>query len=287
VSVRNNSDVDITVGPDALLHQDLWFDASILGVNARTFSGAAFDQLQGAIVLQPHHAVTQIVRLDERAFRQFLITSPDSQGTTVNCWVKTNPVAGRDRVTGEELAEPAAGGVAIGFDRTFTYAGVPLSLPSGQQTLRDAMATGSAVQKIHTADLLESYIRLSRKPNADDSQKKLAADLPADLTKLRGDADPLVSGWTSYVSAGLAATPDEAGTMATQMAASPQWSTRLLSLVAGGARPAAMRRVIAAKLANDPDPTVKSAAAAMVEWIDAMPPETPPVTQPATAPAAQ
>lgn len=286
ITISNNSDVDITVGSDALLHPDLWFDASTLGPDTRRFAGVAFDQLQGAIVLRPHHPVTQVVRLDERSLHRFLQDSPDTQGTTVNCWTITNPVPLRDPTTGQETSLPSAGGQAAGFYRTFTYAGVPLSLPSGQQTLRDAMASGSAVQKIHTADLLESYIRQSRKPNADDSQKKLAADLPADLTKLRGDGDALVSGWTNYVSAGVAATPDEAGKIADQMAASPQWSTRLLSLVAGGARPVAMRRQVAQKLINDPDSTVKSAAAAMIEWIDEMPPEGAPTSQPTTVPAA-
>jgi len=285
VSVENISDVDLTVGSDALLHPDLWFDAQTLGPDGRIFQGVAFDRLQGALVLRPHHQVSQVVRLDEGSLRQLLHNSPEMQATTVNCDVMTNPIPVRDRTTGQEVGVPGPGGAAINFFRTFTYAGVPLSLPSGQQALRDSLASGSAVQKIHTVDLLDAYIRQARRPSADDAQRKLAADLPADLAKLRSDSMPLVSGWANYVSAGLAETPDEAGKIAAQMAASPQWSTRLLSLLAGGARPVAMRKQVAAKLANDADPIVKSAAAAMVEWIDEMPPEAPPTTQPATAPA--
>lgn len=286
VTIQDISNVDITVGGDSLLHPDLWFDAQTIGIAGQTFPGVAFDQLQGAMVVHPHQQVSQVVRLDEGSLRQLLRNSPAAEATTVNCDIVTNPIPLRDLTSRQEFAMPGPGGQAANFFRTFTYAGVPLTLPSGQQTLQSWM-TGSAVQKIHAADLIAAYLVSARKPGADAATKKAAEDLPAQLAKLRRDPAPLVSGWADFVAAGLAQTADEAHAIADRMAASPQWSTRLLSLLAGGARPAAMRKQIATRLANDPDPTVKSAADGMIEWIDLMPEQSNPTSQPAKAPPAR
>lgn len=285
VTIQNNSDVDLTVGADALIHNDLWFDAQTLGVSSQIFPGMAFDQLQGAMVLHPHQQVTQNVRLDEGSLRQLLRNSPASDATTVNCDVITNPVPLADPITRQEVALPGPGGSAQNFFRTFTYAGVPLSTTIGQGTLQGWMNSTSAVQKIHAVDLVAAYILQARKPNSDDATKKAAKDLPADLAKLRRDPIPLVSGWATYASANLASTSEEAEKLAGEMASSGQWTTRLLGLLAGGSRPAAQRKQIAARLASDPDPTVKAAASAMMEWIDQMPEQSNPTSQPATAPA--
>lgn len=286
VTVENRGGVDLTFGADALIHRDLWFDATPIGAAALPLNGVAFDQLQGALVLQPHHQVSQIVRLDEGMLRQLLHNSPETAETTVNCDVITNPIPLVDRTNGREIAVPGPGGTAVNFFRTFTYTGVPLSLQGGQRTLADWMASTSAVQKIHAVDLIAAEIELARKPRADDAQKKLAADLPAKLDKLRHDPMPLVAGWANFVASALADSPQEAQKIASDMSQSPQWTTRLLSVLAGGARPAELRRQVAARLSNDPDPTVKAAASAMAEWINEMPAQITDTTQPTTMPAA-
>lgn len=285
VTIENISTVDLTIGVNALIHRDLWFDATPIGAAAPPMNGVAFDQLQGALVLQPHHQVTQIVRLDEGKLRQLLHNSPETAETTINCDVITNPIPLVDRTNGNEIAVPGPGGTDVNFFRTFTYTGAPLSLQQGQNTLASWMG-GSAIQKIHAADLIAAEIQLARKPKADDAQKKLAADLPAKLDKLRHDPAPLVSAWANYVAAGIATSDQEAQKIASDMSQSPQVTTRLLSVLAGGARPAALRREVAARLSNDPDPTVKAAATAMAEWINETPAQITETTQPATRPAA-
>jgi tetratricopeptide (TPR) repeat protein len=284
VSIENISDTDLTIGADALIHPDLWFDAEPLGTASSPLPGVAFDQLHGALVLRPHHQVSQTVRLDEGKLRQLLHNSPETAETTVNCDVITNPIPLADRTNGQEVAVPGPAGTAINFYRTFTYTGVPLSLPGGQRTLQAWMTSTSAVQKIHAVDLLAAEIRLARKPGAEDAQKKLAADLPAQLDKLRQDPIPTVSAWASYVAAGLAADSQEAQKIASDMSQSPQWTTRLLSVLAGGARPAELRRQVASRLSNDPAPVVKAAASAMAEWISQMPSQVTDTTRPTTLP---
>lgn len=288
ITIQNVSiNADVTVGGDSLLHPDLWFDARTIGMGAQTFPGIAFDQLQGAIVLRPHQQVTQVVRLDEGSLRQLLRNSPDAEATTVNCDVVTNPIPLIDPTTRQEFALAGPGGSVGDFLRTFTYSGVPITNPGGQKTLQDWMTSSSPVQKIHAIDLMAAYLALAQKPNTDAAIKKAAADLPAKLKAMRNDPLPLVSGWASFVSAGVAKSANDAHQIADVMASSPQWSTRLLSLLAGGARPAAMRKQIATRLANDSDPTVKSAANAMIEWIDQMPEQSNPTSRPTTEPAAK
>ena len=129
---------------------------------------------------------------------------------------------------------PGPGGSAVNFFRTFTYAGVPLSTGTGQQTLQSWIVSTSAVQKIHAADLiaLTRCCRESLMPTMPRRKPRLIC-----RQQLRSDPMPLVSGWANFVSAGLARTAEEAHTIADGMASSPQWSTRLLSLLAGGAVP--------------------------------------------------
>lgn len=274
VTIENTSDTDLTIGPDSLIRPDLWIDATTIGFGQQSFPHVALDRLQGAIVLRPHARVSQLVRLDDGDLRKALYGAPGAQETTVNCAVVTNPMPVRDAASHEERAMPGPGGTAQNFFRTFSYAGVPLTLPSGQRAMQDTLNGDVTVDKIHLTDLLAAYIRLAQAPKADDAVKKLAADLPNDLAKLRQDKNPLVAGWASYVSAGLAQ-GEEAQRIASDMAASPQWTTRLLALFAGDAVPPAVRRPIAAKLANDPDPTVKAAAAATIELIDQASPTQP------------
>jgi tetratricopeptide (TPR) repeat protein len=271
VTIENISDIDLTIGSDALIRPDLWIDAQTIGLGQQTFPHVAYDQLQGAIILRPHTRVSQLVRLDEGALRKALYDAPGSQETTVNAQLVLNPIPMVDPATKQEMAYPGAGGMVANFFRTFTYAGVPLTLPSGQRAVQETLNGTSVVDKIHLADLLAAYLRMAAAPKADPDVKKAAAGLPDNLTKLRQDKSPLVSGWADYVAAGLAQEAD-AQKIASDMAASPQWTTRLLSLFAGESNvPAAARRQIAAKLANDPDPAVKAAAAATVELIDQTP----------------
>jgi tetratricopeptide (TPR) repeat protein len=270
ITIENISDIDLTLGTNALIRPDLWVDAQTIGMGQQMFPHVAYDQLQGAIVLRPHTRVSQLIRLDEGPLRKALYDAPGSQETTVNCQLVLNPIPLLDPATRQEMAMPGPGGMAANFFRTFTYAGVPLTLPSGPRAVQETLNGTNAVEKIHLADLLAAYLRMAAAPKADDAVKKAAAGLPNQLAKLREDKSPLVSGWASYVSAGMAQ-GIEAQKIASEMAASPQWTTRLLSLFASQSVPAPARRQIASKLSTDPDPAVKAAAAASVELIDQTP----------------
>lgn len=263
VTLDNTSGFDLSIGPDALIRPDLWFNARTLGLDQQSYPGAAYDDLQNQIVLRGRHSVTQTVRLDQPRLRQPLMLSPGSS-TLVDCTVSTNPLPMRDPATGQEVAVPGPGGMLVNFIRTFTYSGMPLTLATGRQDLQRAIASGSPVDKIHAADLIVAFIRLGRGPSADETLRKATEDLPGQLAGLRADKSPLVSGWATYL-AGELADGSEREKIAGEMAGSPQWTTRMLALFLGGPIAPERQKELATKLSGDGEPSVKAAAAATLE----------------------
>ena len=279
VTISNNSDWDITVGGDALLHPDLWFDAKILGVDQQVLEGAAYDQLSNQILIRAHTTATQDVRLDEGSLQHALNQAPGSS-TTVNGDVLTNPMPMQDASGRRGGVLPGPGGGGAEFLRTFTYTGISLTLPSGKQQIEQALASQNATDRIHAIDLLAAYVRLARQPNVDPAVKAAAANLPAQINQLRHDPSAPVAAWAGYVSARLSA-PEAQPAIVSEMSKSADWSTRLLAMLAAGSLPPAQQRQLASDLANDADPDVKAVAASITELTQE------PISEPTTAPATE
>jgi tetratricopeptide (TPR) repeat protein len=128
VTVTNYADVDITIGADALLRPDLWFDAQILGLNQQMFRGVTYDQLGGALALHPRESAAQTVRLDGSQLYAALHELPGS-GTRLTGDVVTNPVV----LSGGVMPGPA--GTSGGFGRSVLYSGLLLNQPSGKKQM--------------------------------------------------------------------------------------------------------------------------------------------------------
>jgi tetratricopeptide (TPR) repeat protein len=269
VIVYNTSDYDITIGNDAMLRPELWFDARTLGIDQQSMRGVAADEIGNEIVLRPHTSTSQLVRLDAGELHRALVQSPGS-AMTVNCWVTTNPFTYRDPSTNEGFVSAGPGGQRVNFNRTFTYKGIPVLLPSGKRDFDEASASKDPVDRLHAIDVLAGYQRMALLPGTEDSVRQAAASLQANVASMRKDPSPMVAGWASYLAAAMAGGEERAKIVA-EMAASPDWATRLLSLFAGDSLPIARQKEIATGLLNDSDATVKSAAAATIEVLDQTP----------------
>jgi hypothetical protein len=267
VTVKNAGDQDIEINPDALLKPDVWLDANTLGIERRQFQGVAFDQLGGEIVLRPRATTSQVVRLDVRDLRAALAGS-------VGVSTRVNGVVVSNALISTGGAFPGPGGVAANFDRTCVYIGLPVGTPAGRKQLDAMLASPSPLDRMHAGDILAGVNRVAAQKEASPEVKKLAADLNASLTKLRGDASPAVAGWASYLSA-TTGPSEQSNAVAMEMAKSGDWATRLLSLFVGGSN----ANDVAAALADDPDAAVKAAAAATVELMQS------PTTRAASQPA--
>ncbi|HXE53519.1 MAG TPA: hypothetical protein VN541_10910 [Tepidisphaeraceae bacterium] len=275
VTITNTGDADVTISRDGLLRPDLWFDAQILGLDQQSFRGVAYDQIANQIVLRPHTSASQVVRLDEGDLRKVLDVSPGAQ-TRVTSDVLTNPVT-----IGDSVAPGPAGTAAQA--RSMLYVGIPITLPMGRKQIDAALASSSPADKLRALDLIASYLRAASRPDVDPTLKQATADLPQVIERMKKDPAPVVSAWAEYLSATIG-TPEQARATANEMASSANWTTRLLALFADASLPVSEQKAIAAKLAEDPDATVKSAGGATLKLLEA--PTTQPTSQPSTAPAA-
>jgi hypothetical protein len=269
VTVRNTSEQDIEINPDALLKPDVWLDASTLGLNQHQFHGVAFDQLGGQIVLPPRASTSQVVRLDVRELRVALMVNVGTS-TRVNGNAITNPL-----VTSEG-AFPGPAGVAATFDRTAVQIGLAIGTPPGRKQLDAMLASNSPLDRLHAADILAGLNRVAGMKESSTEVKNLATELNTSLVKLRADSSPAVAAWASYLCATTGPEEQRMG-VAGEMAKSGDWTTRLLSLFVGGKAD----QESAAVLANDGDATVKAAAAATVEMMRS--PTTQAASQPTSA----
>ena len=260
VTLQNQSDQDITIGPGSLVRPDLWFDGQTLGLDRQIFPGVAYDQITGELVLHPNASVSQVVRIDLGGIRKLLDNSPATM-TRIGAECLTNPVLTSAGAT------PAPGGLSTTISRGISYVGLAIvAQPADKKRLDAMVASQKAVDRIHAADELAGYVNVIARSQTEENVKKLGADLGRTLDTLKADASPAVSAWVMYLAAAQQATLVE------QMAKSPDATTRLLSLFAG---PTASQQATAKTLAGDADPLVKQAAQATLELSD----------QPTTAPA--
>lgn len=274
VRILNSSDHDLAIGPQGVLRPELWFDAQIMGLDQRSFPGVAYDQITDQIVLRPRASITEVVRLDEGDLRQALLQAPGTV-THLSGDVITNPL------TIPQGVIPGSCGTANNFGRTFGYAGIQLGTPTGKKKLDAALASTSPAERLRTLDLLAAYARIAAGPEANDALKKAVADFPAAIDKARSDSSPAVAAWAGYLSVSIA--PDEQKEkVVREMIAAGDWRVRLMGILAGSLIPPDVQQQVVAPLAeNDADASVKSAAAATLDFLAH------PTTQPTTAPASQ
>jgi tetratricopeptide (TPR) repeat protein len=269
VTVTNTGDADITIGAGALLRPDLWFDAQILGLNQHAFRGVSYDQIVNELVLRAGVSTSQIVRLDAGELYDALRSLPASS-TRMSGDVITNPVVLSSGVL------PGPAGLSSSFGRSVLYSGVLLTQPTGKKAIDAALESNDPADRLRALDVLAAYISAADRQGATEELKKLVADLPQSITRMRTNASPAVAGWASYLAATLAS-GEAQGAIVGEMSRSTDWTTRLLSLLV----PGPSQREVAARLAaGDPDATVKSTATATVEFLEQA------ATQPTSQPAA-
>lgn len=287
LTITNRSDCDLTIGAGAFLRPSIWIDAHTTGLDNRSFPGTAFDQITGQIVLRPGASLSQVARVDENELRQMLDLSP-AAATRVGADAILNPavappVAG-EQSGGKPAALPGTGGLMATFSRTFVYAGLPLTTPTGKKQFDALVASTNPLDRLAAADLLAGYVRLASRPDTDPLIRQPLQQYLQSLAGLRQDPSPPVSTWATYLLATVLSGGDQKDRVVTEMSGSKDATMRLLSLFAGSGVPPAHRLELAQGLAkDDPDPTVKAAAAATVELISQA--ATQPTTEPATQPS--
>jgi tetratricopeptide (TPR) repeat protein len=267
VTIQNIREYPLTVGPEGVIHPDLWLDAQLRGIAPQVFPAEAYGRIAGPLVLLPRETLYQIVRLDQNLLLRQLEDYP-AASFQISAMVMTNPAT-----IGGQVAKGPAGHQAI--SKLFERAGVPIQQDAVRQKLAAALDSGSPDEKIRAVETLTKFILLLNAPGANDAAKQIAAQASDAVRRAREDDDPLVSAWAKYRYALLAPNAPE---LVRAMLQDTVWVTRLFGIVA--AELLQEDKSLFKPLAQgDADPVVKRlAAAGMV--IDLRP-----ATQPATQPA--
>ena len=155
VTIKNVGDFDLSIGPDAAIRPDLWFDVATQGGNNPFFSGVAYDHIAGPLVLKAHHldqaGTDQVVRVDTGPLNVFLASRP-TIAVSMLFSVFTNPIGEQAGVV------PGPGGYRKQFNSPMERRASPVGTTREVQALIDPAMNGRIDQKIRTLELLTNYV---------------------------------------------------------------------------------------------------------------------------------
>jgi len=159
VTIKNVGDYDLSVGTDAAIRPDLWFDVAAQGGSNPFFAGVAYDHIAGPLVLPAHHlelpGTDQVVRVDTGPLSKFLVGHP-TIAVSMLFSVFTNPIGQQAGVA------PGPGGYRKQFSSPMERRSSPISTTKEVQDLVDPVINGRPDQKIHTIELLTDYVQIFR-----------------------------------------------------------------------------------------------------------------------------
>lgn len=271
VTIRNVSNYDITIGPEGVLHNDLFFDAQLRGLVQQLVTGAAYERIGQVLVLKPGAEVRQTVRVDQGQLAQVLAGYPNP---TLSFFgqVRTNPTGNGSGPCG----------YAVGFSSITERSGFPLNDES-LKTLSNLAANGSVPEKLRSLELIAAILEsLRQQKQQTEPMKAAVTSFGEALARGASDSDAVVATWGSFLTA--AHDPAKLPQMRDRLLADPEPTRRVIGLMAANGLPLPAQKAIVDKvLAEDKDEMVRMYATGMQE-IAQMVAENPAATQPA-APA--
>jgi hypothetical protein len=268
VSIKNISPFDLTVGPEGVIRNDLWFDAQLRGLIQQTVTGAAYERLSQALVIKPGHTISQTVRMDQGQLGQILAGNP-GPALTFDGHVRTNP-----RANGS-----GPGGYDVKFGSITERSGFGLN-QNTINALTNTIASGTPSEKIRGIELIAAEANAFRgAAQQNDQTKAIIAGLVDTLQKSANDNTPEVATWAVFLTA--VQDPSKRPVIIKTLVSDPDPTRRLLGLLLGNALPADQQKQLASNVqAAVKDPAVQLYTKGMIELADIM------ASKPTTAPTA-
>ncbi len=245
VTIFNFSSSPITVGDDGVIRPGILFSmAPELGQRQPT-AYPAFDTLSGKVVIGPNQNIQQVVRVDQSALLGVLAQTVNL-AFQVDGQVATNP-------------DGAPGGYAVRLTKPFVRTSVLADVPKAVADLNG----GLPKDRVTALGVLQAYVQTVRSVrNLEPKVAQALVGLATDVQRARNDPTPAVAAWATVADFVLSPTPGHPATIRA-MAADPNWRTRQLSLLLlPVVNDPALSKEVVAKLADDPQDSVKAYAVA-------------------------
>jgi tetratricopeptide (TPR) repeat protein len=270
VTIRNVSQFDITIGPEGVIKNDLWFDAQLRGLVQQVVTGAAYERIGQVLVLKPGQTISQTVRVDQGQLSQVLAGYPNPT-LSFFASVRTNP---RENGSG-----PC--GYAVGFSSITERSGFPVN-DNSLKTLSNLVANGTPAEKLRSLDLMAALMETLRAQKETDQIKALISSLGEALVRAAADPNPVVATWGSFLSA--AHDPTKIAGMRDRLLEDPEPTRRLIGLMTANVLPMEpQKQIVERLLAAEKEGMVRLYATGMQEILQ-IAAEQRPTTQPTTAP---
>jgi len=280
IIITNNSEFDITVGPNGVIKPDLWFDGQLRGMVQQQFPGITYDRITQVRVLRPKQSIQMFVRVDQGQLAQILRSNP-TPALQLFVSVMTNPTSVAGKI------DPGAGGLKVQFPRVFARNPFPINDESARSKLTASVDTGSPSEKFNALELLQGLgglllqaPREGASVPAEETERRqsMANQFASVVMRARNDPQPSVATWAAFLSTTATPQGDEFDRAVRSMLASEEWPTRLMGAVAASsAGPDHLDR-LKAVATDDEEPLVRQFATAAIEAGQAA--TTQPTTQP-------
>ncbi len=282
--IRNVSNYDLTIGPDGTVHNDLWFDGQILGVQTRAVLNITFDRLTGRHVLKKGESLRQTIRVDEGPLLAIFRATPSTL-MQFQVYVTTNPVRS---TSGAMIKGPC--GMKANTPNEITRLGTSVLKDTARQAELVKLSTSPATEQLRIMDFLVVstrsmmpepkpaglYLPVPSTAPVDDAL--WTADARAAIEPLAGSQQAAARAWAMRALAELPGA--DRAKMIADMLADPDADVRMVGLVIAQDGP---DHGLAADQAaqDDSDQLVKALAGARLEKLAA------PTTQATTIPTTQ
>lgn len=275
VTIKNLSPFDLTIGPEGMIHNDLWFDVLMRGLVQKVVTGAAYDRLSQVLVLKPGESMTQSIRIDQGQLSEVLVGNPNPSLTFYGR-IRTNP-------RGEGGTIP--GGQETQFSSITERTGFGLN-PNSVRNLTSVIAAGAPGERIRSLELMAAELEQLRNQPDTDENKLLITSFLEILQRATEDTNQNVATWATFLNA--VHHPDKRAALMEKLRTDPDPVRRLLSLLIGNSLPPDQQKTMLTQLlASEKDEMVRLYASAMLDIAQVMiaNPTTAPATRPANAPS--
>jgi hypothetical protein len=255
IYIKNICPYDITVGPEGVLRNDLWFDIALRGLVQQAIPGAAYDRFTQTMVLKPGEIMTQTVRLDQGQFGDVLIKFPNPS-LTFYAHVRTNPRG--------DGSGPA--GYDVQFSSITERSGFSVDTNS-LRALTSQVATGSPTQRLRGLEMLGAELEQFRAQPESDQRNVIITTLSEILKKTMDDPIEAVATWGSFITA--ARIPDKWTEVMTKFESDPDPYRRLLGLrlAAGSLKPDEQKQMLNKMMEKEKDEMVKLYITGMLDQL--------------------